>query len=104
MFEAIKNLFGFGPKVDFAALIKEGALIVDVRSPGEFKGGNIKGSINIPLNVLAANLSKLKNKDQTIITICASGIRSASAKSILQSNDYSSVYNGGGWRSLQSKI
>jgi len=48
-------------------------------------------------------LSKLK-KDKPIITCCASGMRSASAKSILKSNGFTEVHNGGGWSSLQNKI
>lgn len=104
MFEFIKRLFTSGPAADYSEMMKHGGIILDVRSPGEFKGGHIKGSRNIPLNSLPANLKKLKNKEQPIITCCASGMRSASAKSLLQSNGYSNVYNGGGWRSLQTKI
>ena len=81
----------------------EGAIILDVRSKGEYQGGHIKGSINIPVDTLKKNLSKLK-KDSPIITCCASGMRSASAKSILKSNGFTEVHNGGGWSSLQNKI
>ncbi|MGZ4048381.1 MAG: rhodanese-like domain-containing protein [Bacteroidia bacterium] len=103
MLQTLKNLFGMGPKVDLKELIKNGAIIVDVRTKGEYQGGSIKGSINIPLDTLGNNLSKLK-KDQTIITCCASGMRSASAKSMLKSKGFNEVHNGGGWMSLQSKI
>jgi len=103
MINAIKNLFGFGTKVDYADLIKQGAIILDVRSKVEYQGGHIKGSINIPVDALRNNLSKLK-KDKPIITCCASGMRSASAKSILKSNGYKEVHNGGGLSSLQNKI
>ena len=103
MINAIKNLFGFGPKVDYTDLVKQGAIILDVRSKGEYQGGHIKGSINIPVDTLNNNLSKLK-KDKPIITCCASGMRSASAKSILKSNGFTEVHNGGGWSSLQNKI
>jgi rhodanese-related sulfurtransferase len=48
-------------------------------------------------------LQKL-NKDTIIITCCASGMRSASAKNILKSNGFTNVYNGGGWSTLQSKL
>ena len=97
------KLFGM-KSVNYQQLVKEGAVIVDVRSPGEFQGGHIKGSINISVDTLNNNLNKLKNKEQTIITCCASGMRSASAKSILKSQGYTKVYNGGGWSSLQNKI
>ncbi len=104
MIQALKNLLGIGPKVDYAELAKNGAIILDVRSKGEYSGGNIKGSINISVDSLHNNLGKLKDKNKVIITCCASGMRSASAKSILKSNGYTQVHNGGSWLSLQNKI
>lgn len=104
MINTLKKLFGLGPKVNYSQLIKEGALILDVRSKAEFAGGHIKGSKNISVDTLRNNLGQLKDKNQTIITCCASGMRSASAKSILKSNGYSQVFNGGGWSSLENKI
>lgn len=99
----LKNLFGGGPKIDFKEMVKNGAQIIDVRTPGEYRGGHVKGSVNIPLQDLQRNLSKIK-KDKAVITCCASGMRSGSAKNILKSNGYSDVHNGGGWTSLQSKL
>ncbi len=103
MLESIKKLFGIGPSVDFRELLKNGAVIVDVRTPGEFQGGHIKNSINIPLNNIGAQTGKL-NKNKAIITCCASGMRSSQARSILLSKGFTEVHNGGGWMSLQSKI
>lgn len=93
----------FGKPVDFAKLVKEGAIIIDVRTAGEYAGGHIKGSKNIPLQSLQQNSSKIP-RDKVIITCCASGMRSGSAKSILLSNGYNEVHNGGGWMSLKGKI
>lgn len=104
MIETIKQLFGFGSKVDYAELIRQGAIILDVRSKGEYAEGHIKGSINISVNALGKNLNKLKDKNKPIITCCASGMRSASAKSLLKSNGYTQVHNGGSWNSLRNKI
>ncbi|HWR33606.1 MAG TPA: rhodanese-like domain-containing protein, partial [Chitinophagaceae bacterium] len=84
-------------------LMQQGAQIIDVRTIGEYRSGHIRGSVNIPLDTLQQNLSKLK-KDKPIITCCASGMRSGSAKNILKSNGFAEVYNGGGWVSLQNKI
>lgn len=103
MLDSIKNLFGL-EKTDYAQLVKDGAIILDVRSEGEYQGGHIKGSINISVDQLSNNLHKLKDKTKPVITCCASGMRSASAKSILKSNGYTEVHNGGGWISLQNKI
>jgi phage shock protein E len=105
MINTIKKLFGINRNpVDFSILVQQGATILDVRSKGEYAGGHIKGAINISLNELHQSLSQLKDKNKPIITCCASGMRSASAKSILKSNGYTQVYNGGGWSSLQNKL
>lgn len=104
MFDTLKQLFGFGPKTDYSELLSQGAIIVDVRTKAEFTGGHIKGSTNIPVNALGQNLKKLKKKNTPIITCCASGMRSASAKNFLQSNGYTQVYNGGSWQRLQHKL
>ena len=103
MLQMIKNLLGLGPKVDYKELVQNGAVIIDVRSKGEYQGGHIKGSLNIPLDTLSNNIAKLK-KEKTVITCCASGMRSASAKSILKSKGFVEVHNGGGWMSLQNRI
>jgi len=103
MLQAIKNMLGFGPAVNYGELVKNGAVIVDVRTKGEYGGGHIKGSVNIPLQELEKHLGKLK-KDKVIITCCASGMRSSSAKSLLKSKGFAEVHNGGSWMSLQGKI
>jgi rhodanese-related sulfurtransferase len=103
MLDLINNMFGLGAGTDFKELVNNGAQIIDVRSKEEFSGGHIKGSINIPLPILEQNLSRIK-KDKPVITCCASGMRSASAKNLLAKKGYSNVHNGGGWSSLQSKI
>ncbi|HRG89999.1 MAG TPA: rhodanese-like domain-containing protein [Chitinophagales bacterium] len=103
MIDMIKNLLGMGPAVDYKQLMAEGAVIVDVRTKGEYQGGHIKGSVNIPLDTLGGQLKKI-DKNKPVITCCASGMRSASAKGLLQSKGYSRVYNGGGWAGLQSKL
>lgn len=103
MIDVIKRMLGI-KTVDYAQLVKAGAIIVDVRSKGEYNGGHIKGSINIPLDQLKNNLSRLPDKQKAIITCCASGMRSGMAKTILTGNGYQSVFNGGGWISLTNKI
>lgn len=103
MLDTINQFFGF-TKTDYADLVKKGAIVLDVRSKGEFAGGHVKNSINIPVDQLLKNLSRLKDKNKTIITCCASGMRSGSAKTLLLKNGYTDVHNGGGWASLNSKI
>ncbi|MBL0309615.1 MAG: rhodanese-like domain-containing protein [Bacteroidetes bacterium] len=103
MIEQLKNIFGLGPQVDLKELVQRGAQIIDVRTKAEYQQGHLKGSVNIPLDKLAGQYAKI-NKDKPVITCCASGMRSAQAKSMLRSNGYSDVHNGGGWVSLKNKI
>ena len=98
----LKKLFG-GSSVDYKELVKNGAQIIDVRTPAEYNGGHIKGSKHVPLQSLNQNLGKI-NKNKPVITCCASGARSAAAKSILKNSGFTEVYNGGGWSSLKSKL
>ncbi|MBI3518858.1 MAG: rhodanese-like domain-containing protein [Bacteroidetes bacterium] len=100
MIQSIKNLLGIGPKVNIGELISNGAIIIDVRTRGEYAGGHAKGSVNVPLDQLSGYLPKLKNKDQAIITCCASGMRSASAKSFFKGKGYTNVHNAGPWITL----
>lgn len=101
MIAAIKKLLGV-KSVDYKELIQNGAKIIDVRTPQEFKGGHIKKSINIPLQSLRNKLKSL-DKSKSIITVCASGMRSDNAKSVLKQQGFD-VYNGGSWVSLRNKI
>ncbi len=69
--------------------------IIDVRSYGEFMGGHVAGSINIPLQDLNGKLNKV-TKNKPVIVYCASGSRSSSAASMLLQAGYTDVYDMGG--------
>ncbi len=90
-----KQLFGGSTHNNpLKAAINEGAILVDVRSAGEFATGHIEGSINIPLDQLSFQLQRLK-KDKTIVVFCRSGNRSKAAKTILQQKGFINVIDGG---------
>lgn len=95
----LKQLFGGSPEVDLGSVIKEGAFLADVRTPAEYSNGHVKGSVNIPLDQLASQLSKFKNK-KSIVVFCQSGNRSGQAKSILEKNGFTNVINGGSWHNV----
>lgn len=103
MLDRLKQMIGLSPKVDYKELIKNGAIILDVRSQGEFKSGHIKNAVNIPVEQLGAKLKQLKDKNQCVICYCASGMRSGMAKRILTSNGFKNTYNGGSMNALQRK-
>lgn len=101
MISFFKNLFK--PQADFAKLVKEGAVIVDVRTRGEYQAGHIEGSKNIPLDNIKQEVEGLKKLNKPVITVCRSGNRSAMAKSTLSAARIE-VYNGGAWTSLKKQI
>jgi rhodanese-related sulfurtransferase len=103
MFNSISKLFG-ADATDFKKLVKEGAIILDVRTNKEYYNGHIEGAMNISVDELIQELNQLKDKNKPIITYCASGNRSAKAKKILESSGYTNVHDGGGFQSLNNKI
>lgn len=75
----------------------EGPVLVDVRTPGEFRMGAVPGAVNIPLDELDRRYGELGNNSGRDITVyCASGARSAYAQMFLQQLGYTNVKNGGG--------
>lgn len=92
----LKEMF-IGNSVDYKDLISKGAIIVDVRTPQEFKQGNVKGSKNYPLQTLSNNIDKLKSKE--VILVCRSGARASQAKSMLTKSGIV-AHNAGSWQNL----
>lgn len=70
--------------------------IVDVRTPAEFMGGHVAGSINIPLQEIQQRLTEIKALPQPIIFCCASGNRSGQATAFVK-NYGVDCENGGSW-------
>lgn len=103
MFGIFKNMFATKNNSKLIEALKNGAYLVDVRSPAEFSAGSVKGAINIPLDVVQNQLSKFKNK-KNIVVFCRSGGRSGQAKNILESNGFQNVINGGTWKNVSSAI
>ena len=96
------DLFGFGKrKEELREALSKGAVIIDVRTPGEYASGHIKGSQNIPLDRIGGQVERIRKMNKPVVLCCASGMRSGSAKSMLKSKGIE-CYNGGGWHSLNS--
>lgn len=97
------NIFGGNTNENLSKLVNEGAFLVDVRTPEEFAEGNVKESINIPLDQVAVNLDKFKGKE-SIVVFCRSGNRSGQAKNILEQNGFTNITNGGTWQDINDVI
>ena len=84
-------------KNDVKEKIKNGALVVDVRTVGEFSGEHYNGALNIPVDEVQRRISEFgNNKDREIILYCRSGGRAGSAKQMLESAGFKKVTNAGG--------
>lgn len=83
--------------MNVATIIKEKQVtIVDVHTAEEFRGGNAKGSINIPLQEIEKRMGELKALKQPLVLCCASGGRSGNATQFLSQQGIE-CYNGGSW-------
>ena len=71
-------------------------VIVDVRTPGEFRGGAYPGAINIPVDDFQTRIGELGSKSRDITLYCASGARSAYGQRVLAQLGFTNVKNGGG--------
>ncbi len=78
-------------------------LVVDVRTPEEFRGGAFPGAVNIPLDELQNRIGELGSKSREITLYCASGARSAYAQRYLQQMGFTQVKNGGGLMHMMMK-
>ena len=98
------EFLGFGKKLEkIKQFMANGAIIIDVRTVGEFNNGHIEGSKNIPLNTISSKIDAIKKLQKPIIVCCQSGMRSAQANSILNNNGIECI-NGGGWMGLKRKL
>ena len=83
----------------------EGAVLIDVRSRGEFAGGHIAGSLNLPLDELPARVaSEVPDKQAPLLLFCASGIRSGRAAAFLAAQGYTQAHNGGSVGAVATKL
>jgi len=95
------NLFSGGR---LKKALKNGALIIDVRTATEFDNGHIPDAFHIPVDRIKANALRLKETNLPVIVCCNSGDRSSTAVQILKEKGVKKVYNGGNWESLLKLI
>lgn len=81
-------------------MLQNGAVIIDVRTADEYKGGHVQGSLNIPLDRLEGQIEKIKKMNKPVVLCCASGMRSGRATSILKEHGITCC-NGGSWRQVK---
>lgn len=77
--------------------------IIDVRTPAEFMGGHVVGSVNIPLQNIIDHVEEIKQMKEPIVFCCASGNRSGQAAHYFKSLGVN-CENGGSWMEVQGSL
>ena len=95
----LNQLFG-GARAGCMDMVNENSVIIDVRTPHEFKMGHVEDSVNIPLDILGDHVNDLKQEGRPIILCCATGARSGRASSMLKAHGLQAC-NGGSWISVK---
>jgi phage shock protein E len=83
----------------------ENALIIDIRTPGEFASGHVDGALNLPMDKFGKNYAKLvPDRGRQVIVYCQSGVRSVHASQFLKLQRYVNVINGGTAEAVASTL
>ena len=103
------GFFDFLKGLDINQGVKEfsatdGAVLLDVRTPDEYRQGHIPGSKNVPLQSLDKVTGFVNNQDTPVFVYCHSGARSAQAVSVLEGMGYTNVKNIGGIAAYAGKV
>jgi len=103
------SVFDFFKQIDINKGLKEyaqteNAVLLDVRTPQEYREGHIPGSKNVPLQTLDNVSSITENKDTPLFVYCHSGARSRQATGLLQHMGYTNVQNIGGIAAYKGKV
>jgi len=94
------GLFSFLSGNEIKSALKNGAVVIDVRTAQEYDNGRVPGSINIPVDRIASSIERIRAMNKPIVLCCASGIRSKTAKAILQKQGLKNVFAGGNWEKV----
>lgn len=98
------GLFGGGTSnTTIEEYLKDGAVVIDVRTIEEFRGGHVKGSKNIVLNNIPTKVNEIKKMNKKVIAVCRSGARSGQATSYLKQNGID-IINGGPWQNVSKLV
>ncbi|SOD98379.1 rhodanese-like domain-containing protein [Spirosoma fluviale] len=101
MLSLFKSIFGSSDSSNIKEILSQGAILIDVRSSNEFASGHANGAINIPLDQVDARITQIKSYNKPIVVCCASGMRSARAKSLMAGHGVTDVHDAGSWRNIR---
>ena len=99
----LKKIFGRTGNEKVKVLLKNGATVIDVRTPNEYRTGHVQGSLNIPLGTFKERLDEIAAIQEPVIVCCRSGVRSGQALSLLRRRR-DDCANGRSWKAVQSML
>lgn len=99
----IFSFLGFG-KNKIRAALKQGAVVIDVRTANEYDRGRVPGSLNIPVDRIRVSIGRIRDLQKPVVICCSSGDRSSKATAILKENGLKEVYNAGSWMSVMKMM
>lgn len=99
-----QNIYKMAYSYEIDEIIKNGGLLIDIRTAAEYESGHVEGAININVDELRDRLDEIKqDKDKPIYLNCRVGFRSYLAIKILYNNGYTNLYNfSGGYSSYEA--
>ncbi len=98
---AVSGCYSTGSKIS----MKDGAVLLDVRTPEEYKDGYLEGAILIPLAELESKIAgKVPVKNTPVYIYCRSGRRAGTAVEKLKNMGYTDLHNLGGLKDAQEKL
>lgn len=97
----LSNLFGGG---QIKEALRQGAVVIDLRTAYEFDQGHIPRALNIPVDRIRANVERIKSFRKPVILCCSTGNHCWEAADILRAAGVPNVINGGNWQSVLRKL
>lgn len=88
----------------YKILNEDSATVIDVRTEAEFVSGNVKNSINIPVDKIVDSVDKIRKSERPIVLCCASGGRSSVAVEYLNNLGIKNIYDGGSWKNVEMQL
>ena len=97
----LSDIFGGGSGIKQA--LREGAVVVDLRTAYEYDQGHVPRSLNIPVDRIKANIDRIRGLNKPVILCCSAGNHCWEAAEILRNAGITRVINGGDWQSVLRK-
>jgi phage shock protein E len=101
----LSDLLGFGSgNAGVRQALRDGGIVIDLRTAYEFDQGHIPGALNIPIDRIRVSIGRISDLRRPVILCCSAGVHCREATGILRTAGVTQVYNGGDWQSLWRTI